>query len=239
MDLIIKYLRGSFYTQIIAFVCSIIGFLISIARRKQSPNYLNVFTFYFLSYIILDFIVICSPIVYSYKILNKFKVLNNISIIIDLLFTVIEFLTFIIFFIKILDKSINKLIVKTINYVFLVSIFVIYTFEFISLPQLKLSTLQNLYSFQAICLLIPCFLYYLEIFKAEPILILTNDPKFWIVTGLSFFMICTFPFSLFTNYFKAKNPLLYNYMYSIFYIFYALLFIMISRSYLCKKLTVN
>src|SRR3954470_19861601 len=129
MDLIIKYLRDSFYTQIIAFLCSIIGFLISIAKRKQSPDYLNVFSYYFFSYIILDLIIVCFPILYSYRIVTKVKVVNNIFIIIDLLFTVIEFLSFSIFFIKILDKSLNKLIVKTINYLFLVSVFIVYVYE--------------------------------------------------------------------------------------------------------------
>jgi hypothetical protein len=86
-----------------------------------------------------------------------------------------------------------------------------------------------------VSLLIPCAFYYTEIFRLKPNLQLAQEPSFWVVTGLSFVLICTFPLSLCINYLYQTNKIVYSNLYSIFYIFYFLLFLMIIRGHLCKQ----
>jgi hypothetical protein len=58
------------------------------------------------------------------------------------------------------------------------------------------STLESL-------LLIPiCLYYFFELLKKPPVLNLTQEPFFWIITGILFLVICLSPFYLAIGYFK-------------------------------------
>ncbi len=96
------------------------------------------------------------------------------------------------------------------------------------------STQSIVYTVEGIILLLLCSFYFFELFKKLPIGDLKNEPVFWVSTGLLFFMACTLPYSLLENYIQRYYPALSFALYSLFYVFYTLLFIMIIRAYLCK-----
>ena len=117
---------------------------------------------------------------------------------------------------------------------FYLSTTILFIFYTMTKHHLVVLSLTNLFTIQAVSLLIICISYYIKIFKDAPDLILLNEPSFWIITGLTFFMLSTLPFSLISPY-LIRNTVLYRNLFSIFFIFYCILFLMIIRAFLCRQ----
>lgn len=88
-------------------------------------------------------------------------------------------------------------------------------------------------------LFLPCLFFFYEVFKTSASISLANQPSFWIVTGFSFMIVCTFPFYLLETYLIANMPNLYNQIYTLNYVFYCLIFLLICKAYLCKPITIR
>ena len=153
---------------------------------------------------------------------------------IDYSFTLIEMVTFSIFFYQLITKIIVKKLIIISNIFF--SLFFIYmlTIDPGFYASISETTQSRVYTAEGVILLMICLFYFIDFFKKPPNLNLNNEPVFWVSTGLLFFLTCTLPYSLLENYIRKKFPDLILTSYSIFYIFYILLFLMIIRAYLCK-----
>lgn len=199
--------------------------------RKNKKQATQIFLYYFIGYVILSFVFSASAVV-----VNKptRTVLMKVDRFTDYIFTLLEFLVFFLFFKKILERALHRKVLKIAAFVFLLTGVTLFIYDTYSsgLPQLQ--SVHLLFNLQMISLLVPCLLYYVEIFRIKPTLDLFHEPSFWVTTGLSFFMICTFPLSLSTDYLYKTNEILYRNLFSLFYIFYILLFLMIIRGHLCK-----
>jgi hypothetical protein len=101
---------------------------------------------------------------------------------------------------------------------------------------LSISTHSTVYTTEGVILLLICSFYFFELFQKTPFVNLRNEPAFWISTGLLFFMACTLPYSFLVNYIAKYYPHLLFVSYSIFYVFYILLFATIIRAYLGKPM---
>ena len=134
---------------------------------------------------------------------------------------------------KTLIYSIHRKIAKFLLVLFLCTSGALLSKDIIIYNNLQFSTEAILWEFQAIVLLIPCVIYFVEIFRSTNINLI-KEPSFWIITGLSFFMLSTLPVSFLFYYIVDNHELTYV-LSSIFNLFYILLFIMITRGHLCKK----
>jgi hypothetical protein len=85
------------------------------------------------------------------------------------------------------------------------------------------------YSLATIFLVPPCLVYFYELFMTVNLRSITNQPAFWIVTGLFFLNACNVPLMMtaayLENYFDAA--------YSLNYILFGIFFILLIRAYLC------
>jgi hypothetical protein len=233
-QILLKYLKESFFTPFITPCIAIIAIIIILLKSRNS-RIGKLFVLYLSFYVINIFTYALFPF---FKYYRKY-ITKDLEPFVDLFFTIFEFFIFYIFFRRIALTRINQIVLIIIKYIFISIVFCLVVNSVFWHHFLKLNVLQSIFTIQAVCLLIPCIFYYFKIFQHSPTLKLTNQADFWIVTGLAFFTICTMPFSLFINYISFKNPHLYHYLYSIFYIFYALLFIMIIRAFLCNPVTVK
>jgi len=152
----------------------------------------------------------------------------------DYAFTVFEIMIFSLFYYRLIDSPMLKRFIIITNLVFF--LFSVYMFcasqafyQFIF--QITKSTV---YTVEGVIILLICLSYFIQLFKKPPILNLKNEPVFWISTGALFFFAGTLPYSVLENYLIRNYRELYFPSYAIFYIFYALLFLMIIRAYLCK-----
>jgi hypothetical protein len=231
IDRLFYYWSLSYYTIPAATLMALTGGIIFLVKKRtKTSTYL--FVYYFAAYVILS-------LIYSVSVLFSTKSLHHIVVRIerftDFSFTLFEFLIFYIFFQETLRTNIHKKLLVIVAFVFFivgVSLLIYLAFLF---EASQLWPVHFLYNLQAVSLLIPCAFYYTEIFKRKPDLHLAQEPSFWVVTGLSFVLICTFPLSLCINYLYQTNKIIYSNFYSIFYIFYFLLFLMIIQGHLCKQ----
>jgi hypothetical protein len=228
---LVKYLEGSYYTDFASFLVGLLGFIISFKiKNKKDNRYL--LKYYFLSFSILDLA--------SYSVVAFFRHHPHTRTLVlrysDFLFTLAEFLILIVFFQRLFaNKRIERWVIIVAKYAFLALSTGLCLADIICSNELTRYTLQNLFTLQAICLLVPCIFYYRTVFYDPPATKTILDlAEFWIVGGVSFFMLCTLPFSLFLNLLDFALP---DMFYSIFYIFYCLLFLILIRAFWCKSIT--
>ena len=197
-----------------------IACLIILFRKETKTIIQKHFSIYLFSYIIL-----CILAVFNIVIIENGVVLNLTLAISDYLFTIYEFYIFSIFLKPFIPKNLYQL--GTIVFYSYCPILI-----YLSWPWHMDSNylyLQSQYNLQAIILLIFISYYYLNIFKSS---ISTQSifQSFYIVTGLTFFLIATLPFTLISHYLLwFKNPV-FNSLFNIIPIFYSILFLSILLS---------
>jgi len=158
----------------------------------------------------------------------------RIDRLVDHFFTLIELCIFSDFFRKLIKSAFRGKIIKILTGLFVLFFILTIIKEPLIFRDISYRTLNITYTIEAIILLIFCLLYYFELFKSPPVLVLLNEPSFWVSTGLFFFLSCTLPYSLLENYLVKNYFDLEIEFYALFYIFYSLLSVMLIRAYLCK-----
>ena len=228
----LEFLEGLYYTGAASTILAVSGLIISLWKKHRHPKLLPLI-FFFGGYI-LDQLII--SLIHGINIESHLR--RNIHAYTDSFDTVIEFLA--LFFV--IRNSINSdkirkgLSILLPVFISSIIIFFIY-YRMIGHQEIDQYFLQTIFTIQAFILCVACIFYYKDLFKTEPKLDLTRQPSFWAVTGLAFFMLCTFPFSIWGLYLVKANRELYNQLYSLFNIFYCILFLMIIKAYFCKQET--
>jgi hypothetical protein len=227
MDGLLNYFRDNYYTDLACLFIAFIGIIVSL--RITNASKIKMFRYYFLAFLFLRVFSYFAH--YSYYTQNKLSpIFSRASIYLDYFFTVFEFSIFAGY---IYNFSYKKIVLYT-STAFYLSTTILFIFYTMTKHHLVVLSLTNLFTIQAVSLLIICISYYIKIFKDAPDLILLNEPSFWIITGLTFFMLSTLPFSLISPY-LIRNTVLYRNLFSIFFIFYCILFLMIIRAFLCRQ----
>lgn len=228
MKEILKFWYGPFYTDLISFLVALAGLIISIWKRAKNRK-LNPLIFFFLAYI-LD--LLFARIIFQDKVL--FIQYNYLGTYADFFDTIIEFFAF---FFLIKNHIVNIRIKKNLNSllpIFLSLVILYFIYYRITRVKIDQYFLQNIFTIQALFLSIACVLYYIDLYKKESKLNLTVLPSFWAITGLSFFMVCTLPYSILGSYLMQTDFRSYFQLFSIFNIFYCILFLMIMKAYFCR-----
>jgi len=219
-----------FYTDLLTFLLATTGLIISVKKRKQKPKLQPLF-FFFLAYIISELI---SFLIIAANVENPLR--KHIRLYTDTIDTIIEFLAF---FFLIRNYIVNAGIKRILNQllpIFLCMLSAYFVYYKIHHKEIDQYFLQTAFTIQASILIVACVLCYIDLFKKEHRLNLTALPFFWIVSGLSLFMLSTLPFSVFGLYLMRTNYQLYVQLFNIFEVFYCVLFLMIIKAYLCKPL---
>jgi len=79
-------------------------------------------------------------------------------------------------------------------------------------------------------MVLPCLLYFYELFQDVSLKPLKNQPAFWIVTAFLFHNACTIPYAL-TGGFLGKYQVAAT---SVVYFLYSIVFLFIIRANLCS-----
>lgn len=226
-----EYCRDQFFTSVFQDIVLLVALFISVKNRKKFKH-LKYFPVYILS------LLLTSIFQYVYQVLKDLKYptksFSEITEYVDFLFTLIEMVIISHFYYRLIkNHKIKKLII-------ILNIFFIFFFIYMAIQDRKFygtishETQSIVYTVEAIIIFVFCARYFVELFKMLPLVNLRNEPVFWISVGILFFMACTLPYSLLENYI-VKNYSDYILMsYSIFNVFYALLFLLVIRAYLCK-----
>jgi hypothetical protein len=81
----------------------------------------------------------------------------------------------------------------------------------------------------SVFLVLPCLIYFYELFLTANPRPLTDQPAFWVVTGILFLHACDIPLQM-TVYFLGSYQ---EAAYTLNYILYSIIFILLIRAYLC------
>lgn len=232
MDEIIQDWEKNYYTELWLFIILVVTLIISLKKRSLHPQ-LKLLPIYLISFLLLNVSGYIHDIFFYQKTYSTFFLtINKIG---NYLVTLIEFSTFLYYFYTIIKTTKIKIIIR------IVSVCMLLLFSLILIQLLfftdgsDYSPLHNLYIAESATLFIICFFYFIELFRSPPILKLTNTPNFWISSGLMFYLLGTLPITLITDYIFDTNFFLYENLFSIIYLLYILLFLMIIRAYLCKS----
>jgi len=221
----------SYYTQPLLLLVLFIALIISIRKRKKY-KILNTFPFYIIFLIMVYITGTASTLSSAIKYHPEF--FWGLTEYTDYGFTIFEIVTFSVFFYQLIDNLLLKRIIIVANLVFILfSIYMFITSHAFYQFNFQI-TKSTVYTVEGVILFMICLFYFIEFFKKPPTLNLKNEPVFWISTGALFFFAGTLPYSVLENHIIRNYRDVYYPSYSIFYIFYILLFLMIIRAYLCK-----
>jgi len=228
MKEILKYSNDAFYTDVFSFSVALSGLIISIWKRKVNAK-LGPMFFLFLVYLLVTFtnqvIIEGTSLYYRYKYIEYYN---------DFLDTIVEFLAF-FFLIKnhLADNNIKKALNPLLTG-FISLVIIYFAYYRINHGKIGQHFMQTVFTIPVLFLAASCSAYYIDIFRRTRDRNLAEQPSFWVVTGLAFFMINTLPFSIAGQYLVKASHYLYDKLFSIFDIFYCLLFLTVIKAYLCK-----
>ena len=224
--------RDPYNIELLLIGVLIAALVISLVRRRQHPR-LRHFPLY-LAALLLLFPLSYIGLAQTLKQDNQVKSINYFFHY-DYIVTLIEFLVFIRFF----RSEIKHVIARKILQLLTVGFVAYFFFELVNdnffYKSISEQTQARVYTVESLILVLPCAFYFIEMFKDPMKSKLSEEPGFWIASGLSFFVLCTLPFSLAENFLRKNHPQTMLQMYSIFYVFYILLTLLIIRAYLCRR----
>jgi hypothetical protein len=206
-----------FFSDSLGIILSIIAFIVGLKHYKE-PKELRIITYY-------------SGVAVAYDIIGTyFQLLNNLTVGIvgESILSVIEFIIFCIYLYRAISSHRMRAIIKFFYWTFPALLF----FAWIKWKRLDMPTLA--YVLDALYLIVPCLVYFYELFTTSKLLFLKNHPSFWIVTGILFYNSCTIPLFLLTGYFARKAPSYEHLISSLNYILYSILYLLFIRAYLCR-----
>jgi hypothetical protein len=98
-----------------------------------------------------------------------------------------------------------------------------------------ISGTDRIVSLELIMLIVLSLIYYYKILKDGINKKLTTEPSFWIITGLFFYSIVSTPFFIIGLEILLTDLRLYYFLFALHYLFSAILFITISKAFLCNR----
>lgn len=184
------FIKTIFFGQIIV-ACFSTYFAIKVLRRQSIPENIR----FFALYPILSLIIGVPNIIHDYylKSLKPFcNVLNNLTLIIHI--------SLIGYFIYSVLKSKE---LKRIYIVLLSTFQLIIVWYLSSIDVFKTS--YTAYGVTNFCIIIATLFYYFEVFVNPPVVKLTDEPSFWIISGVFFGMCLNMPFTATSNIILHEN----------------------------------
>jgi hypothetical protein len=227
MGKVIQIWKESLFTDPLLFIALLVTFTVSLKKFKGHPQ-LKMLPLYFASFILFSLLseIFVGVFQNQPRVFNiRFERLGN------LLVTVLEFFAFTYYALAITaTRTFRNAIYFLSALVFLLALTLVYI-NYNSLEVVTHRTLNILYIIESISLLIISSFYFIDLFVSPSVCRLLNTANFWVSSGLVFYVFCTLPFTLLSDYFINTNENLYKNLYSLVYIFYIILFLMVIKGY--------
>ena len=198
---------------------TIVALVVGIIRYRYHRT-LRIFTWYIAFSLLTDLI---ASYIYAYWPRGSFpmKVMNATTI----TFSLFEFVVCNLFILHYISSQPRRRIIRISGLLyFAVLLFVVfvtyplYYDEYYTVPE-------------AIFLVIPCLFYFYELFLTRNLRPLTDQPAFWVVTGILFLNACDIPLLVTANFMGNAHD--FNEAYSLNYVLYSILFVLLIRAFLC------
>ena len=182
---IIEILAGS-----IVILCSLATSLY-IRTKKNIPDYIQIFYLYPLSALFISFTTLTHELVFKMP-KSNYNILVNLYFVIHLIF-------WYSFFTRYFGPGKRKLLVKRIFFITSLSVLTVIITTKFEFTNYKLGAVCNLN------FVLYCLIYFISLFKNEPIYKISKEPSFWIITGLFFYSTFSLPLFPIFDYFRNNG----------------------------------
>lgn len=229
-DLLTRW-EKEFYTEPFLAIILFVSLWIALKNRRKY-RILRYIPVYIISFLLAIISIISAYIARSAGYSSEF--FFSISDYLDYLFTLVELIIFSHFYYQIINNSFLKKILIFLNLSFIAFFLQMAFSDQNFYRRISNETQAKVYTVEGAILLLICFFYFIELFTKTRTVELKKEPTFWVSTGLLFFLTCTLPYSILETHFPEENFDFISRFYSIFYIFYIVVFLTIIRAYTCK-----
>jgi len=215
------YIYSAFFSIFCCFLTSLIG-LIKINNLKQFK--------FLLFYPLISGIQISISVYFDFVNYNPVTI-NKINTSSINLFLLLEFAIIYRFYNLLFPSSIANRIIKFTTLIYSFAIILYWILEK-SIFALEL----NLFITHSAIILTPAFFYIIQLLKMSNAIQLSNNPSFWVTIGIIFYFGCTTPLFLMKDFiFDKEGSIEEDGLYAINFICYSIMFMFISKGYLCKQ----
>jgi hypothetical protein len=214
----LSFLAMSYYGVGIMMACTLAALVISIRYYRRHRN-LRIFTYYIAFSFLQDMATFYAlPYTHSWNLRMVMLVITALG------FILFEFIVCNLFILRYIISPVRRRMIRIDCLLF----FGILIFMYVGISHRILAGSYAV--LESILIVPPCLLYFYELFLTVNIQPLKNQPAFWVVTGILFLHACDIllmlTFKFFGDYADAA--------FTLNYILYSLLFILLIRAYLCK-----
>jgi hypothetical protein len=216
---IVAFLAKSHYLAAVMIFFTVAALAIGIRRYTYHRN-LRIFAWY-IAFSLLTDLAGCYILAYWPRGSFPMKVVNAMTI----AFSVFEFIVCNLFILHYISSPSKRRMIRingllyfaVLNFVVFVT-YPLYYDEYYTVPE-------------AIFLVIPCLFFFYELFLTRNLRPLTDQPAFWVVTGILFLNACDIPLLVTANFMGSAHD--FNEAYSLNYVLYSILFVLLIRAFLC------
>jgi hypothetical protein len=210
-------LANSYYSMVIMIIATVAALVVSIKYYGRHKD-LRIFTYYIAFSLLEDGIGLC-----GYMAPDRRAAYLPTSIAINS-FALFEFIVCHLFILHYIMSPKRKLIIKINLFVYPVLL------AFILIKKYPASIYTPYFLLGCFFLVLPCLLYFYELFQNVNLQPLKNQPAFWIVTAFLFHSTWSIPYAL-TGHYLGKYQEAAT---SVVYFLYSIVFLFIIRANLCK-----
>jgi hypothetical protein len=196
--------------------------IFQVIKYKSSPTR-KIFIIYFSTIIIQGI----TTVIYAYIIYPHFS--EKFNLYSEYTFAVIEFLVLSMLLHHILSSKQSKIAVRATTAAFLMSCILFFP------PDVAfLSHSYSVSIVSAFVIIGHCLVYFYELFLHEPTKKLTNEPSFWIATGILLYFVCLIPNLLVLQFVASEDYLKYAGLAYINFFAASTLYVFFIKALLCK-----
>ena len=232
MKELVNFWEDSYYTEFILAIIQVVTLYFVIKHQKRIPE-LKLLPIYLFAFVTLQFLSYAELLIFGKP---DFTLFNQVIWALHYVVSILEISCFAYFFWSLLTTRWMKQSTRAIAGCIVCSLVLGY---FISLGfpvNYRHKILNELYIFHSLGLVLPCVFYFYELFNNSFHERLLDLPHFWAASGIAFYSLCTLPITLITPHLVTHDATLFRNLFAAIYVFYMILFILLIRAYLCKKL---
>jgi hypothetical protein len=204
-------------------ICTVAALVVSIVHYRRHRR-LHIFTYYIVFSLLQDSTAIFFML--SLPIDRPPGVGVRVAIVmVSYAFMFFEFITYNLFILHDIHSRLLRRIVRISSLIFLLLLLSGVT------GASKYLYTHPMYYFllETISLVPPCLIYFYQLFTTDNPEPLKDQPSFWVITGLLFLKACSIPLLLTVELMIGYQ----NAVYTLNYILYSVLFVLLIRAYLC------
>lgn len=225
METIIYYFRYYHYTNLLLMLATLVSFILSYKHRNKIPEF-TLFYIYPLASFTQQLISIISPLFPESK--AKLLLLTNNLVINS--FIGFETIFLMLFYFSVLRR--NTIVSKIISF-----LAILFLLSFLLAGIYSSYTYNNkyVYTFGSLTLIISSLLYFYHLFHAPATSDILKQPTFWISCSVLLTFGCLVPITIVLDEISNDPSKPFDSsIYSITYILYSFLFILISKAFTCQ-----